>query len=213
MSSKFEYLFCSEFAKKVNDDLNLTDGNSLVKNLEIRVQEKILYDITILYGGSGQFNPKFGFLEQDIVIGHSLHVPDNLGCYFYRANNRKQLFQPELVIEIKYGHVSTHQLITYSHIASKLKSVFPRCRYYLIIGYGSVSLFEKAMRHGTNFDQIYNLCVRRRSITKKQLKVPDYTAGKFNRDLKSDESYRNVYSNLIENIKNDLSSLKIKWHD
>jgi len=202
MKSNQENIFCDDLVKLFKKDLDFAKIPALLKNLEIRIHEKILYDVTILYGGAGKFTPKFGFLEQDIVIGKSLKVSNQLGVFFYRAKTRTEVFEPEVVIEVKYGNVTSHQLITYSHIASKIKSVFPRCRYYLVLGYCSVSIFEKVMRHGTFFDRIFSLSAR----LKGQTKILGYFKGKI---IKDGVNKRNVYRKLIQNIKNDLCSIKI----
>ncbi len=180
-------------------DLDLSQ--SLLRGLEIRAHQKVIYDVTILYGGSGVFSPRFGFLEQDIVVGKPLKVPDYFGQYFYRSGNKTEVFEPEIIMEIKYGHVNTHQLMTYSYIASEIKAVFPRCRYYLVLGYCSGSVFEKTMRHGRHFDRVFNLCFR----SKKEVRIPDYTKGKLNVDAANNKTY----SNLIQHLTNDLSSTKL----
>ena len=149
MTSNNEKLFCSDLSEMLKSDLDLSQG--LLGGLEIRAYEKVIYDVTVLYGGSGKFEPKFGFLEQDIVVGKSLKVPAYFGKYFYQSRSRTEVFQPEIVIEIKYGKARTHELMTYSHIASEIKAIFPRCRYYLVLGYCSVQTFEITMRHGRNF--------------------------------------------------------------
>jgi hypothetical protein len=199
-----EKLFATDLVEMLKTDLDLS--KFALSSFQINAHEKILYDITSLYGGSGIFQPKFGFLEQDIVIGRILKVPEAFSKYFYRSKRKDEIFQPEISIEIKYGDVTTHQLITYSHIAEKIKSIFPRSHYHLVLGYCSVNLFEKVMRHGTNFDRIFNLCAR----TIKEKIVPVYIKGKLRNDLNSGKGKR-IYENLIHNLKNELSNVKMEW--
>jgi hypothetical protein len=207
MRSKPEDIFCKDLASLLEADLDLSSLPVLLQGLQVRTHQKVLYDVTVLYGGDGQFRPKLGFLEQDIVIGKPLAVPDALGACFSRAENRSELFQPEVVIEVKCGNVTTHQLITYSHIAGRMKSVFPRCRYYLVLGYCSVKAFEKVMRHGTNFDRVISLCARRI----KQPAYSPYTAGRLKQDMIEVKGNRSIYDDLVYQLKNDLSSIKINW--
>lgn len=207
MASDYEKIFTNDLYLKLKDDLNLTNIPTLLKNLEIRKNQKIIYDITIMFGANGVFSPKFGFLEQDLAIGIPLKVPEHLEQYCYRIKDKSSVFEPELIIEIKYGNVTSHQLMTYSNIASKIKAVFPRCRYYLVLGYCSVNIFEKLMRHGTNFDKIYNLFAR----TTKETKIPNYYCGKLLDDYKN-HSKKKVYDSFLKNIKYDLAQLKILWY-
>jgi hypothetical protein len=58
------------------------------------------------------------------------------------------------------------------------------------------------MRHGTFFDRIFSLSER----LKGQTKILGYFKGKI---IKDGVNKRNVYRKLIQNIKNDLCSIKI----
>ncbi len=207
MRSKPEDVFCRDLASALEADLELPSMSTLIRGLKVRTHEKVLYDITVLYGGAGEFRPKLGFLEQDIVIGKPLVVPPALGACFSRAKIKSELFQPEVVIELKCQNVTTHQLITYSQIAARIKAVFPRCRYYLVLGYCSVKAFEKVMRHGTNFDRIVSLCARRKG----QAVHPPYSEGDLGRDMARSKDNRAVYRDLVYQLRNDLSSIKINW--
>ena len=62
MTSNNEKLFCSDLSEMLKSDLDLSQG--LLGGLEIRAYEKVIYDVTVLYGGSGKFEPKFGFLNK-----------------------------------------------------------------------------------------------------------------------------------------------------
>lgn len=203
MAKNQERLFTADLARMLKRDIDFS--SALIRGLELITYPKIMYDVSSLFPGSGVFEPKFGFLEQDIVIGKLLHVQKELGQHFYRAKKRNELFHPEIVLEIKYGDVISHQLITYSTIASRIKSIFPRSKYYLVLAYASVNIFEKLMRHGTHFDKIMYLCTRTRS----QKKIPNYESGKFLRDLKSDEEHKAKYGFLVHQIQADLMTLKI----
>ena len=200
-------MFCDDLFQMLERDLKLPILESSLQNLDIRMHQKILYDITVLYGASGNFKPKFGFLEQDIVIGKVLKVPPELGNYFYRNPKKNEVFEPEIVIEIKNSSVNSHQLITYSQIASRIKTVFPRTRYYLVYAYCSVRMFEKVIRHGTHFDHIYNLCAVRNS----ELAPEIYSSGDLPKDLGKDGRHMRVYQELLQQLKRDLCSPKVHW--
>jgi hypothetical protein len=204
MVNNYEKVFCHDLATILQADLEIDKISSVMKGLVVRVHEKILYDITNQYYALGIFNPRFGFLEQDIVIGKPLKVTNNMGNLFYRAKSRDELLQPQIILEVKYGSVSTHNVIAYSSIAAKIKSIFPTCRYYLIIGYCPASIFEKVMRHGIHFDRIINLCARKVG----QAKIPSYSKGKLKQDLATYNNHKTTYLNLVEQIKVDLQSLK-----
>ena len=82
---------------------------------------------------SGKEERKF---KIDILISESNDSNPNNGC---------QLLKPRVAIELKKGNITTHDLITYSHKASLLKSVHTDLRYGVLIG----------KRKGTNDNQLY----------------------------------------------------------
>lgn len=59
---------------------------------------------------------------------------------------------PRVVIECKFGGVSTHDALTYSAKASTHKHVHPYLRYGILVGDNKVNLSSKLARHGAFFD-------------------------------------------------------------
>jgi hypothetical protein len=83
-------------------------------------------------------NPKRGqfAFQTDILIEKSL-------------NN--SLAIPLVVVELKFGSFSTHDIITYSSKAIRHKEIYPYLRYGFIIG-GSGSLSKKFLTHNQGVD-------------------------------------------------------------
>jgi hypothetical protein len=63
---------------------------------------------------------------------------------------------PRVIIEVKYGRVTTHDAIVYSYKAECIKRVYPFCRYGMIIG-NATNVPGRVLRHGRNFDFVYAL--------------------------------------------------------
>jgi len=93
---------------------------------------KILTDFTIAPDESGKFLLYAGFLEQDVVIYlKGKHVNLSGDIELFRTDEVKI---PFLIAEVKLArNFNIHQLITYSAIASKIRTVFPHCLYFMII--------------------------------------------------------------------------------
>lgn len=58
---------------------------------------------------------------------------------------------PLVVIEIKYGGFSTHDILTYSAKALRHKEVYPYVRYGLVVG-GANKIDRKFFTHNSGFD-------------------------------------------------------------
>ena len=69
-------------------------------------------------------------------------------------DDKSRLFVPRLIMEVKYGCISSHGIITYSEIAMRMKSVYQGLRYYLVMRFGNKTS-ETMERHGPGFDRIY----------------------------------------------------------
>ena len=172
-------------------------------SLEISCAKKVLYDLSSDYYQQKDFAPAFGFLEQDIVISQKLPVPDNLGRYFKNVREKKVIAIPRLIIEVKYRGVSSHALITYSNIAGKIKGIFGDCAYYLVLRYDDKGK-ETLLRHGQNFDRIFQL----QKITSNDKKI-SYKKRRFLIELKSNEILRKKVRELAKYIKKDISDGKL----
>jgi hypothetical protein len=61
-----------------------------------------------------------------------------------------------MVYETKVGeNLTTHEILKYSSIALKIKSIFPHCRYYLLVSGGRKLKEETLIRHGKGFDNVF----------------------------------------------------------
>jgi hypothetical protein len=58
---------------------------------------------------------------------------------------------PRVIVEVKYGRVTTHDAIVYSYKAECIKRVYPFCRYGMIIG-DAKNIPGRVLRHGRSFD-------------------------------------------------------------
>lgn len=123
---------------------------------------KILRDIFLQKGKNNEFELQLGFFDQDIVIYNKEDLMDiedlrNSKSIKIHNNDSKQkntLIIPSIIIELKYDGVNTHGIITYSNIASDIKSIFPKCKYIFALRYNSGSSDNKFLRNGKNFDNI-----------------------------------------------------------
>lgn len=103
--------------------------------------ESLIYKFLI--DGDGQLqpktfeNPKRGQLafQTDLMIK--------------KAISNKSL--PLVVIEIKFGGFSTHNILTYSAKASKHKEIYPYLRYGLVVG-GVKQIHRRFFTHNISFD-------------------------------------------------------------
>jgi hypothetical protein len=61
---------------------------------------------------------------------------------------------PRVIVEVKYGRVTTHDAIVYSYKAECIKRVYPFSRYGMIIG-DAKNIPGRVLRHGRSFDFVY----------------------------------------------------------
>jgi hypothetical protein len=117
------------------------------KGLKVEKEKSLLYDVTIDQDGCANFNlDSSGFairgggraFEQDILI-------------YETAKKTGDHVVPRVSIEVKYPTITTHDILTYSEKARRIKSIYPYLRYGLLIG-GLNSLPPRACRLGRDFD-------------------------------------------------------------
>lgn len=121
-----------EFREEVEDFLkNKLDEWKLNSFFDVG-KTKILTDFIIIPNEDRKFLLYAGFLEQDIAI----YLKDKR----VNLSGDVELFRtdeiriPFVIAEIKLAkNFDTHQLITYSTIASKIKNLFPNCIYFMLI--------------------------------------------------------------------------------
>lgn len=175
----------------------------LSNSLRIASSKKLLYDLTFDYQQQKEFEPAFGFLEQDIVIFSTLSVPYDLGGYFSNVREKSVIAVPRLIIEVKYRGISSHALMTYSNIAEKIKNIFGDCTYYLLLRYDDKSE-ETVLRHGQHFDRIFQL----QKISSNDRKI-SYKKGQFLTELRSNEMLRRKVRELAKHINKDVLDKKL----
>lgn len=195
-----EELFRKDFVEKLKEDFKSGSEHGIC----IEEKVKVLKDLIILPNGKS-FKLQFGFFEQDIVfheedtaIDMSNKISD-LPFKFTRIKEKGKIVIPLLIIEVKYGGVDSHQLITYSQIAGDIKNIFPFTKYYLVIRYTSKDK-NLLLRHGKNFDRIVKFKGRDKDIKKYK--------GNFAEELKQDKEIGEEYELLIKNLERDIAEVR-----
>ena len=122
-----------EFMLKIRSKLE----ESLPSEYKAEVSKKLLYKIIVdeelCFYPSSPSSPKKGeyAFETDIAI-----VKGNI---------------PLVIIEIKYGGFSTHDILTYSTKAVRHKEIYPYLRYGLLVG-DKPNITSKFFQHNVGFD-------------------------------------------------------------
>ena len=101
-----------------------------------------------------QLRMMFQSAEQDIVV----HINDNDSNFMFEETDffkrlpkslmGNKILIPLIIFEIKFEHVNTHQVRTYSEIARMIKSIFPFCIYNMV-------LINISMNENNNVDRVY----------------------------------------------------------
>jgi len=69
---------------------------------------------------------------------------------------------PYVIIELKVGQPTTHEILAYNQKCAMIKTVFPFCHYIFLI-YGEIA--PRTYRYGVNFDEI----IKMKNIDKKEI--------------------------------------------
>lgn len=187
-----------------NHDLIEIIQKSLVNEfpkLKVR-KSKVLKDLFLSKDKNKKYSLQFGFVDQDIIIYDEDEMMDisdfekTRSIILHKAEDKTKLIVPKIICELKYNGVNSHGLITYSSYASDIKSIFPECKYYLLIRYQKSSSENKLFRHGRYFDKI--LCFEKGD------KTPKYFKGAFIQEMKNNPSLTKVYDELIYDLKSYL---------
>lgn len=136
------------------------------------VKGKVLKDIFFDKQKNGI---QLGFMEQDIIIyKEELDIGFiKKSKSFYTHNNpRYKLIIPIVIIELKYRGINTYTLCTCSVYASDFKSIFPDCKYLMLMRFRESSSESKLTRHGRYFDRTF--CLSERSTSKGKYKRGDF---------------------------------------
>lgn len=135
-----------EFTKKLVERLQAT-----LTNLQVETGKSLFYTLNIDELGNIplKLNQKGEPLrgrgvafEQDIVL-------------FERVDGQTSIV-PRVVVEIKFGGVTTHDAIVYSEKANRIRNIYPYLRYGLVLGdMGNIP--PRVMRLGLGFDFIMRI--------------------------------------------------------
>ena len=168
---------------------------------------RILKDIFLQKGKSNEFELQLGFFDQDIVIYHKddlMNIEDlrnskSIKIHNNNSNQKNTLIIPSIIIELKYDGVNTHGIITYSNIASDIKSIFPKCKYVFALRYNSGSSDNKFLRNGKNFDNIIYF-ENNGSYGKK------YEKGNFEKEMIKSPELKTKWDSLVRFIRLTMES-------
>jgi hypothetical protein len=167
------------------------------------IKGKVLKDIFLNKNqNSGKHKIQFGFVDQDIVFFEEqmdiseLNKIDNILIHKNNINNKDKMIIPKLICELKYDGITSHGLITYSDYASDIKSIFPECKYWLVMRYRKSSSENKLYRHGKYFDKI--IFFDSGSSNGK------YQKGDFKQQIEEQSELRKIFFEFVSEIKNTL---------
>lgn len=116
-------------------------------------KQSLLYDLSFDQNGNVRMgiDPDSGVpirgggrgFEQDILI-------------YDKSTDGHTSVVPRIVVEIKFGKVTTHDAIVYSEKADRIRRVYPYVRYGFILG-GIPNIPGRVLRLGQRFDFIVSL--------------------------------------------------------
>src|SRR3989344_3591573 len=163
---------------------------------------RILKDIFLQKGKSDEYELQLGFFDQDIVIYNKedlMNIEDlrnskSIKIHNNNSNQKNTLIIPSIIIELKYDGVNTHGIITYSNIASDIKSIFPKCKYIFALRHNSGSSDNKFLRNGKNFDNIIYF-ENNGSYGKK------YVKGQFKEEINKSSELKSKWDSLVRFIR------------
>lgn len=190
-----------------NDLIKLLNAELSKDYKKIKVKRcRVLKDIFMRYHDNGYFL-QLGFFAQDVVIYEDeMNIEEFYDVEGIKIHNidkdmGDRICIPKIICELKYDGVNTHSLITYSSIAYDIKSIFPNCKYLLIMHHKGSSSHNKLMRNGKNFDGI--LYFKDGSANGKK-----YRAGDFEKELRTNKEMKKRYITLLDHIRATLTPSK-----
>ena len=127
----------TEFTEKLKDELQ----NELGSNIKVERNKNLIYKVIV--------NDEFKYEPND-------PKEPKRGSYAFQTDllvtNTGGL--PLVVIEIKYGGFTTHDVLTYSIKAQRHKEIYPYLRYGLVVG-GENKIYNRFFTHNIGFDFAY----------------------------------------------------------
>jgi hypothetical protein len=166
------------------------------------IKGKVLKDIFLNKSPkTGNYKIQFGFVDQDIIFYEEemdiskFYEVENILIHNNSGNKNKMVI-PRLICELKYNGVNSHGLITYSDYASDIKSIFPECKYWLVMRYSNSSSDNKLYRHGKYFDKIIFFDSGRSN--------GKYHKGDFKQQIENHSELKKIFLEFINEIKKTL---------
>lgn len=187
-----------------NDDLiqvfNLDSSLNYFGKID---KKKILRDISLYRDPNLGPQIQFGFVDQDVVIWDEeiettgFEKVRNMFFHNIKPEDRKQIIIPKVIIELKYNGVTSQGLSIYSDYASSIKSIFPMCKYLLLVRYSNGSSANKLLRHGKFFDKIM--------ILEEGSSSSKYVKGAFKNDLSKSLQLKKNFQEFTDYLIDALS--------
>jgi hypothetical protein len=113
----------------------------------------VLYEMPIDDDGVVQMGVNFDTGEP--IRGRGTGFEQDILVYEQKTIGNTTII-PRVIVEVKYGRVTTHDAIVYSYKAECIKRVYPFCRYGMVIG-DAKNIPGRVLRHGRSFDFVYAL--------------------------------------------------------
>ena len=159
----------------------LLQKQELGENIYIDVLKKIPYAFEI-----SSFNE-----DWEIEAQNSSEASFETDMVVYEKANGKII--PRVIIEAKFGTVTTHDAITYSHKAMYHKNVIPFVRYGIMLGARKTyPLPGRLFRHGTNFDFLFSFV---------DYSPSDLEVDKFVEMIKKETTYSRQIEEILSNSR------------
>jgi hypothetical protein len=130
-----------QFTNKLKEELS---NNLNLSKYEVTSGECLVYKFLI--DANGKLQPA----KYKVPKRGQLAFQTDLMIKKINAKNKKNGI-PLLVIEIKYGRFTTHDVITYSAKALKHKEIYPYLRYGLVVGEVE-QIYKRFFTHNAGFD-------------------------------------------------------------
>ena len=116
---------------------------------EVETRRSLLY--VIAFDDDGHLRPGFESMREPVRGGGTGFEQDLL--IFNRVDGAETTIIPRVVIELKFGRVTTHDTIVYSEKARRIKAIYPFVRYGLVLG-EHAKIPARVLRLGSEFDFI-----------------------------------------------------------
>lgn len=131
--------------KEFTDSMKTELNKNLPSGYFITSGESLIYKLFV--DGQGQVQPQ---TVQEAKRGHFAFQTD-LMIKKRRSLVKDEESNPFVVIEVKFGRFTTHDILTYSAKATRHKEIYPHLRYGLVVG-GVKKIDRRFFTHNSGFD-------------------------------------------------------------